>query len=82
MKSRDEVLDEVKTLIAETFALDPETLAPENKIAELSKDSIQLFELLLAFEKHYEMETTYDDVVRLHTIDDIVEYLMRVKYGT
>ena len=82
MKSRDEIFTEVVSVIATALNRPAEGMSEESKIAELSADSIQLFELLLAFEKHYEMETAYDDVVNLHTIGDIIDYLLRAKYAS
>lgn len=81
MKSYAEIAGEVQALIACALNISTERVLEESVIADLSADSIQLFELLLAFEKEYEVETAYDDVVKLHTVRDVVEYVGRVKYG-
>lgn len=46
------------------------------KIKDLSEDSIQLFELLIAFEDKYNFQIGYDDVLNLQTVGDIVVYLI------
>lgn len=81
MKSYAEIAGEVRSFIARALNMATEGVVEESVIADLSADSIQLFELLLAFEKEYEVETVYEDVVKLHTVRDVVEYVGRVKYG-
>lgn len=80
MKTRDEILIEIKGIIATSLNIPIETITEDSRIEELSVDSIQLFELLLAFEKAYTIETTYEDVVQLHTVRDIVDYAERTVY--
>ena len=62
-------------LIAETLGISPEVITDESKINDLSEDSIKLFELLLAFEKRYQIKTSYEDIIRLVTVGDIISYL-------
>ncbi len=78
--SADEINDEVKTIIARVCTIPKETIKDSDLIDSLSADSIQLFELLLAFEKFYEIEAAYDDVLKLETVGDIVAYVSRVVY--
>lgn len=81
MKSYAEIKDEVVALIAQSLGMDAQTITEESGIADLSKDSIQLFELLLAFERVYDTKATYEDVVRLNTVRDIIEYVSKIKYS-
>ncbi len=81
MKSHEDIRQEVYDVIARALRIDSGGITEASVVADLSADSIQLFELLLAFEKHYEIETSYDDVVRLHTVDDIIKYVARIKYA-
>lgn len=80
MKNYQEITNEVKAFISHTLDIPIETITSESELVELSTDSIRLFELLLAFEKEYDMETSYDDVIHMHTVDDIVQYLQKMKY--
>lgn len=81
MKPYSDIIAEVKLLIAETLGRDVTTIHESHAIAELSQDSIQLFELLLAFERQYAIETSYEDVLTLNTVGDIATYVGRVKYA-
>lgn len=80
MKDRAEVATEVCTIIATSLRREGKILE-ETNIADLSEDSIQLFELLLAFEKKYETETTYEDVVKLRTVGDIINHITDKVYS-
>lgn len=81
MKDYQEIKEEVMGVVALTLNIAPDTISEESDITDLSEDSIQLFELLLAFEKKYEVATSYDDIAKLHTVGDIVRYVERVKYS-
>jgi acyl carrier protein len=80
MKTRIEIFDEIQEVIATSLKIPQQTIADDTKIADLTEDSIQLFELLLSFEKKYQMETTYEDVVKLNTVGDIVTYVACTVY--
>lgn len=78
MKDYQDLREEVIRLISETLNISPDVITETSAIADLSADSIQLFELLLAFERTYQVETSYDDIVGLRTVGDIVLYIKRV----
>jgi acyl carrier protein len=80
MKSENEIKVEVKNLIAEVIGIPSEEVSIEHKIEDLSDDSIQLFQLLVAFEKFYQTEASYEEVMKLETVGDIVSYVERVIY--
>ncbi|MCA9360700.1 acyl carrier protein [Candidatus Kaiserbacteria bacterium] len=77
-KIYEETKIEIINFIAETLGKEAETITPETSINDISDDSIQLFELLLAFEKYYDVETAYDDVVNLNTVEDIIQYTIQI----
>ena len=81
MKTHPEVQNEVHELISRVLKQNQEAITDESRITDLSEDSIQLFELLITFEKFYEMSASYDDVVRLNTVGDIVSYIASTKYS-
>ncbi|QQR64559.1 acyl carrier protein [Candidatus Kaiserbacteria bacterium] len=81
MKPYSDIILEVKFLISETLECHVDTIDETHLIAELSEDSIQLFELLLAFERKYAVQTSYEDVLTLNTVGDIAQYVGRAKYA-
>ena len=80
MKDSDEVYTEVKEFIAAHLHLSTQKIEPQSEVVNLTNDSIQLFELLIAFEKHYELEVAYEDVMNLNTVKDIGHYVHVHKY--
>lgn len=80
MKSLPEILEEVRALIASTCQIHPDTIQPDCPISDITADSIQLFELLMAFEQQYELQTSYADIVNINTVSDIAAYLATHKY--
>lgn len=81
MKTKDEILKEIREVIVGALNVNEDAITEDTKIADLSEDSIQLFELLLAFERKYATETTYEDVVKLHTVGDIVLHITNTFYA-
>ncbi len=75
MRSLEDITDEVKRLISGQLGIPAESINNTDHIANLTVDSIQLFELLIAFENYYQLKTNDDDVVKLNTIDDIIKYV-------
>jgi len=80
MKNYQQIKDEVIKIISDTLNISHMEISEKSSISDLSEDSIHLFGLLIAFEKTYGIETTYEDIVRLHSVGDIVEYVQRVKF--
>lgn len=81
MKSYEEISREVTDIIARKLGLTTDDISHHSIISHLTRDSIQLFELLLAFEQHYKLETAYADVVQINTVGDAVKYVAQRKYG-
>lgn len=79
MKTKQEIFEELQEFVSKTLDLDVDQIKMESKLSELSTDSIQLFELLMAFEKTYGFEVAYEDVVKLRTVNDVVEFLYTLK---
>jgi acyl carrier protein len=79
-KTNLEIEQEVLQVIAQALNTDVTSIALTDHINDLSNDSIQLFELLVAFEKHYALEAAYEDVLTLETVADIVAYVRRIVY--
>jgi len=74
-EARTSIEEKVFTIVEKTLKKQPQTVGRSDDVAELCDDSIQLFELLTAFEEAFETETTYEDVVKLKTVQDIFDYL-------
>lgn len=81
MQKEEKLLTEIQDILNKTLGIAKDKVVPQAKLIDLVEDSIQLFELLLAFEKAYALETVYDDVVRIQTVQDVVKYLEKHTNG-
>ena len=70
------MLEKMKEIIAEQLNVDAATIELSSNFKEdLDADSLDLFELVMALEKEYDIEIPADDLNNIATVNDIVEYL-------
>jgi len=67
--------EKVFRIISENFGIDKNKIKLNSKVEDLSRDSIQLFELILAFEKELEHQVQYEDLMQIITVNDIIKYI-------
>ena len=66
----------VKEIIAEQLSTEAEGITLETSFKEdLGADSLDLFELVMALEDEYSVEIPSEDLEKLNTVGDVVEYL-------
>ena len=79
-KKEESVLESVKKIIAETLELDVKDIKEDNKlIADLGMESLDLVDLVVAFEDKYKVTIEDKDVKTLQTVKDIVTYIENKK---
>ena len=70
------MLEKIKTMLAEQFNLDPDTLSAETSFRDdLGADSLDLFELVMAVEEEYSIEIPAEELADVKTIGDVVAFL-------
>jgi len=70
------MLERVKKIIAAQLGADEAELTPETDLEEdLGADSLDAVELIVAFEEEFGVSVPDDDIIALHTVGDILEYL-------
>ena len=68
--------EEVINLIANTLEIDKEALTDDTDLArDLNVESIDLVDLVTAFEDKYNFEIPDQDLKNLQTVGDIVDYV-------
>ena len=66
--------NEVKEIIMEKFGVDEGVIKPEAKLIEdLGADSLDMIELVMAFEDKYNIEVSDEEAVNIKTVDDVVK---------
>lgn len=70
------MLDRVKEIIEEQLNLDGVVITEASNFKDdLGVDSLDLFELVMAFEEEYGIEIPTEDLENIKTVGDIVEYM-------
>lgn len=70
------MLEKIAEIIREQLNLDDVEIAEETSFKDdLGADSLDLFELVMAFEEEYGIEIPSEDLEKLATVGDVVEYI-------
>lgn len=75
----DEVYAKVKKVIAEVFKKDESELTLETRIIDdLGAESLDIITLLMEFEDTFDRKIPDEDVEKLVTIGDTVQYIVKI----
>ncbi|ADL12544.1 acyl carrier protein [Acetohalobium arabaticum] len=70
------VLEQVKEIVVEELAVEPEEVTETASfIDDLGADSLDIVELVMAFEEEFEIEIPDEDAEDIGTVEDAVEYI-------
>lgn len=66
----------VREIIVDLLGVDPEQVVPEARFREdLEADSLDLVELIMAFEEEFEGEISDEEAQKITTVNDAVTYI-------
>ena len=70
------MLEKVKEIVAESLNVEESTLSETTSFKEdLGADSLDLFELAMAFEEEFSVEIPSEDLEQITTVADVMNYL-------
>lgn len=70
------MLEKLIEIVAEQLHVDEADIKPETDFkADLSADSLDLFELVMALEEEYDVEIPTEDLEKLTTVQAVINYL-------
>lgn len=70
------MLEKVKEIIEEQLSIEGVEITMETRFKEdLEADSLDLFELVMAFEEEYGVEIPSEDLEKITTVGAVIEYL-------
>ena len=70
------MLEKMREIIAEQLNCDGETIGLDTSFKDdLGADSLDLFELVMALEEKYEVESPSEELAELTTVGAVMEYL-------
>ncbi len=76
----DEVFDGVKAIIVDLLGVDEAKITPEADFKkDLEADSLDLVELIMAFEEKFGKEIPDEDAQKIKTVGDAVTYVQTHK---
>ena len=68
--------DKVKDIIVEQLGVNPEQVTPQASfIEDLGADSLDIVELVMAFEEAFEIEIPDEDAEKIATVKDAIDYI-------
>ena len=74
------VLDKVIEMVAEQFMIEPEEVTADTVfVDDLGADSLDVVELTMALEQEFSLpDTPEEELMNIHTVGDLAEYISRV----
>lgn len=72
------MLERAKEIIEEQLNLEGVEITMESRFKEdLNADSLDLFELVMAFEEEYKIEIPSEDLSEIKTVGEMIEYMKK-----
>ena len=70
------MLEKMKEIIADQLSVDADTITEASKFKEdIGADSLDLFELVMALEDEYSVEIPAEDLEKLTSVGEVMDYL-------
>ena len=74
--ANEETISRARALIAESLGVNPAEVVPSASfIDDLGADSLDIVELVMAFEKEFGIEIPDDDAEKISTVQDAIDYI-------
>jgi acyl carrier protein len=68
--------EKVKDIIVEQLGVNPEQVTPQASfIEDLGADSLDIVEMVMAFEEEFGVEVPDEDAEKLQTVGDVIKYI-------
>ena len=76
MKTREEIIAQVNSLLAEEFEIEESEFAPDANLKEtLNLDSINLVDLIALVQSTYKITIPVEDLKKIQTFSDLYDYI-------
>ena len=71
-----EAIDKIKKIIVDQLGVDESKITEDSSfVDDLGADSLDIVELIMAFEEEFDMEIPDEDAEKIKTVGDAVKYL-------
>lgn len=70
------MFEKLRTILAEQFGVDPETITTETSFEDLGADSLDLVELMMSIEEEFDVGEISEEVAaKIKTVGDIIDLI-------
>lgn len=77
--TREEVFEQVKTILVETLSVDEDKVTMEARFQEdLETDSLDLVELVMTMEEKFGVKIADEEAAEIKTVGDAVDFVMKM----
>ncbi len=71
----DKIFEEVKSIITDQLGVDGEKVSSTTSFDELNADSLDVVELIMAFEEEFDLEIPDEDAEKIGSVGEVVQYI-------
>ncbi len=76
LKMTDSIATKVMAIIMDKLSVDAEAVSPEASFSDdLGADSLDVVELVMEFEKEFDIEISDDEAEKITTVQDTIKYI-------
>ncbi|HER24210.1 MAG TPA: acyl carrier protein [Candidatus Atribacteria bacterium] len=73
-----ESMDKIKKIIVDQLGVDESKITEDSSfVDDLGADSLDIVELIMAFEEEFDLEIPDEDAEKIKTVGDVVKYLSK-----
>ncbi|OGD14223.1 acyl carrier protein [Candidatus Atribacteria bacterium RBG_19FT_COMBO_35_14] len=73
-----EAMDKIKKIIVDQLGVDESKISEDSSfVDDLGADSLDIVELIMAFEEEFDMEIPDEDAEKIKTVGDAIKYLSK-----
>jgi acyl carrier protein len=77
--TREEVFEQVKSILVETLSVDEDKVTMEASFQEdLETDSLDLVELVMTMEEKFDVKISDEQAAEIKTVGDAVDFVMKI----
>lgn len=80
MTPEELIKEKVLSIVSLSLKIPKAEIKLEDELIALVKDSIQLFELLVSFEKELGRKVKYEEISKIEKVSDVIEYAKSIGY--